>query len=866
MTRLKETGLDVTEYGGKAVNLLRMEQLGLKVPPFVSISASQLAQAGSNESFATISQDVLANLPFKSDNTLFAVRSSGVSEDGQEHSFAGQFETLLNVKPDGLAQAIREVYASAHNERVNKYREERNILGDKSISIIVQQMIEPDVAGVAFGMHPVTGNRNEKVISSVYGLGEGLVSGKYNSDNFIIDEKDEIKSTLTNKPLMLALDSVAGAGTIEQAVALDKQDRASLNDAQVKEIKTVLDRLEAYYEHPQDIEFAYKNGELFLLQTRPITTVNVASGVSNEGEFIIWDNSNIVESYPGHSLPLGFSFIRKMYEAVYIQFSSIMGVSKKDIADNASVFANMLGLIKGRVYYNLLSWYKALALLPGYSLNAPFMEKMMGVKQRFELKDLPKRSKFRERIRVVNMVRIMLSNLMALPKMTKNFQAQFNEVMTEYNAIDFSQQNSWELMDLYKTYEQTLLKKWKAPLVNDFYAMIYFGTLQKLVGKYKLDESNTLHNNLLCGARDIVSTEPIQRCLRLATDVASDSTLKHKFVNESPEALYNAYLANAFPENIQQQIEEYIHKWGHRCVGELKLETITYKQNPAVFLSIIKTYVEQGISAKENNIDLEMRRAGETQVAERLKGKWLKKKIFNFVLKRTRRLVSNRENLRYERTRGYGVVREIFTAIGVNFADLEVIENARDIHYLTQEEIFDFIQGTSISTDLKPLVLLRKAEYKKFEESPKPAERIRTDGVVYTGNDLSKAHVAEDTNEEATEKVDDPNRLQGIGCCPGVIRKRVKIVLDPAEVKSLEGDILVTTSTDPGWVTLFPTASGILVEKGSLLSHSAIVSREMGIPCVVGIDHLLQKLKTGDLVEMDGTTGQVKIIGKSDEQ
>lgn len=849
---------EIKHIGGKAFNLCQLRDLKMNVPAFYIIPADQFEVDSNPSLWADLSKQALQSGLFKNENARFAVRSSGVAEDGQEHSFAGQFDTLLNVTTEGLADAIKEVHSSAQSERVLHYRKKRNIKGSNSISIIIQKMIDPAVAGVAFGMHPVSGNTKEKVISTVFGLGEGLVSGKYNADTFVVDEQKNIKSEIALKKAELVFDSKAGYGNIEKSIPIERQQSASLSETQILDIVVVLDELQQHFKYPQDIEFGIENGELFLLQTRPITTIAKTETVQNKGDFIIWDNSNIVESYPGYSLPLGFSFIRKMYEAVYIQFTSIMGVSRKEMEDNSNIFKNMLGLLRGRVYYNLLSWYRILALLPGYAINAEFMEKMMGVKQRFELKDLPVRSKFAERLRVLNMVKIMLLNLWRLPKMTKRFQKEFNQVMVKYNAINLSEKNSWELMRLYKDYEHTLLKKWKAPLVNDFYAMIYFGVLQKLVTKYNIDKTATLHNNLLCGGRDIISTEPVNRCLTLSESIQSDPATKKIFIDNSAQNLYEKYRAEAFPIDIQNQISAYIQKWGDRCVGELKLETITYKQNPVVFLEIIKTYVEQGIRKKDNNIDLQIREEAEAVVAQKLKGKWLKKLLFNWVLKRTRRLVSNRENLRFERTRGFGVVRAIFSAIGVRFADLKIIETPSDIHYLTQEEIFDYVQGTSLHAKYHELVALRKNEYQKFASEPKPAERVRTDGVVYAVNDLTLHCQSEESDKTSEEN--NKETLQGLGSCPGIIRKKVRIIHDPKEIRTLHGDILVTTSTDPGWVTLFPTASGILVEKGSLLSHSAIVSREMGIPCIVAIDNLLEKLQSGDLVEMNGSTGKVSII------
>ena len=172
------------------------------------------------------------------------------------------------------------------------------------------------------------------------------------------------------------------------------------------------------------------------------------------------------------------------------------------------------------------------------------------------------------------------------------------------------------------------------------------------------------------------------------------------------------------------------------------------------------------------------------------------------------------------------------------------------IFYLLKEETFSYIEGTSATNNLKELINLRKNEFQGYEKEEAPAERFATYGIVYNGNDFySTAKVEIHTGD-----------LKGIGCSPGKVRGKVRIITDPGETSSLNGDILVTTSTDPGWVTLFPSASGIIVERGSLLSHSAIVSREMGIPCIVSVTGLLKTLKSGDLIEMDGSTGLINII------
>jgi pyruvate,water dikinase len=196
-------------------------------------------------------------------------------------------------------------------------------------------------------------------------------------------------------------------------------------------------------------------------------------------------------------------------------------------------------------------------------------------------------------------------------------------------------------------------------------------------------------------------------------------------------------------------------------------------------------------------------------------------------------------------------VREIFLAFDAKFYSEGILENKRDIFYLTKSEIFDYILGTSANTDLKALIARRKIEFKEFENKY-PADRFSTYGMIYHANSYTASPVS----------VECDGGIKGIGCCAGVVRAKVKVVRDVSQSQGLEGCIMAAERTDPGWVPLFPISKGILVERGSILSHSAIVAREMGIPAIVGINNLFALIKDGDEVEMDGSTGIVRVINE----
>lgn len=854
--------------GGKARNLYHLKEMGLQVPKWAVIPQEEfcsilLPVAQPDEykqvidfirSYAIPSSFMEKLLSHFPNQTFFAVRSSAIDEDGAEFSFAGQFESYLFVTKENLAEKIKAVWCSAFSERVYQYRKTNKLKATPGIAVIVQEMINADSAGVAFGINPANGDRKTKVISAVYGLGEGLVSGELNADYFMVSDSG-INIQLADKTEQLVFDSENRSGTKKIAVAELKRQKASLTGKQIQAIAQILEHCGNKYGKPQDIEFAVKEDTIYLLQARPITNLNK---IADKNEtYTLWDNSNIIESYPGITTPLTFSFISKSYEGAYKLFCEFMGVDNRVIKENERVFANMLGLINGRVYYNLKTWYHMLAMLPGYSINARFMENMMGVKERFDIAGKYRLSKGTAWWSVLKMIFKMYWRFKTLPGNKKKFILLLNTTISNYKEIKYEEKSCYELMQLYFDFEMTLLNEWKAPLLNDFFAMIWFGLLQKICKKYYAGENPNIHNDLLCGSSDIISTQPIHRSIALSTQILADEKLKHLFIHENEQRIWNFLLTNANDRivKLKTEIEAYIHDFGERCIGELKLETVSYTQDPSRFIKVLKSYVEAEITTEHTSGKTEttLRLAAEREMNIALKGKLLGRRVFRKTVRHARELVSSRENLRYERTRAFGIVREIFSQLGKRFYAESILDNARDIFYLSKEEIFSFIEGTAITQDIKELIELRKRQFSNYKIQQAPSERFATYGAVYHANDFF------DTGK-VTEITGD---LKGTGCCPGRVKAKVRVIMNPDEVSDLNGDILVTSSTDPGWVTLFPSASAIIVERGSLLSHSAIVSREMGKPCIVGVTGLLRTLKTGDEVEMDGSSGEIKIINKA---
>src|SRR6185436_5077259 len=205
----------------------------------------------------------------------------------------------------------------------------------------------------------------------------------------------------------------------------------------------------------------------------------------------------------------------------------------------------------------------------------------------------------------------------------------------------------------------------------------------------------------------------------------------------------------------------------------------------------------------------------------------LRRLVFRFVLKRARIGVRNRENMRFARTRIFGLVREVVRAMGRRMSEEGILDAADDVFHLGLDELWDYVKGTALTTDLRGLAALRRKEFDEYRANPDIDERFETWGMAYHRNRFRARRAASQAAGDGT--------LKGIACSPGVITGPVKVVHSPADDLRLNGEILVAARTDPGWVPLYPSISGLLIERGSILSHSAIVAREMGIPTIVGI-------------------------------
>lgn len=845
--------------GGKAANLARLARMKHRVPPFFVVTTTAMPARGGSMSTEVRKNIEGAYRDLFTEEAYVAVRSSAVGEDAVGESFAGIHESFLYVRGVGaVCDAVERVWASAFSERALSYRASRNLAAEGiEIAVVVQRMIDAQVSGVVFTAEPTTGDVHRVVVSSLFGLGEGLVSGGLDADLFTVDKRTgAMESHIATKQERFVLDAALGEGVRRESAPEGTRESPSLDDGQIGLVVREARRIEEAYGIPQDIEFAFDvAGVLWILQTRPITTLEETGPAAGYG--LLWDNSNIIESFSGVTSPMTFSVIRRAYATVYRCFSQVMGIASEVIRRSEPLYQNMLGLIRGRVYYNLRSWYLLLRLFPGFQYNRQFMESMMGVKESYEPEPEARPSATRRYfVELPALIRLLLRSLWNFARirtLVSRFEALFEHHYRRWAAMKFHEMRPHELMAVYGEMERDILEQWRAPIINDLFVMVNYGVLKKLCASWCGDATGSLQNDLICGEGGIRSTEPTFRLMELAADVRAQPELSRAFTTTPVEDIGHVLRRDPRYASFNAAFGQYLDEYGFRCMNELKLEEPTLRDRPEFAYQVIRNYVAspagadpRAITSREAEI-----RAGAERRAHSIIRSPLKRAVFNRVLRNARLGVKNRENMRFARTRIFGLVRELVRALGGRLVDVGAIDRVDDVFYLTLDEIFDFIKGTAVTTRLRELTALRRGEFDVYRDEAPPDDRFETFGMVYARNRFRGRMVVATSVDGA---------LRGIPCSPGQVTNTVKVILSPSDDAQLAGEILVAGRTDPGWVPLYPSVSGLLIERGSILSHSAIVAREMGIPTIVGIPGLTTRLKTGQRVTMDGTTGLVEVL------
>ncbi|MBP0960213.1 MAG: phosphoenolpyruvate synthase [Oscillospiraceae bacterium] len=601
-------------------------------------------------------------------------------------------------------------------------------------------------------------------------------------------------------------------------------------DELIEELISVTEKIEKIFGKFCDIEFAVKDDEIFILQSRPITTLGSSSP-------LILDNSNIVESYPNISLPLTISFVKEAYSGVFRGLAERVIKDKKITDRYNETYYNMTGSANGRVYYKLSNWYTVLSFLPFHKKIIPIWQDMMGVTSAPRESDFVRLNPLKRMATCFNIICEAFSVRKNMDKLNSDFsetEKYFRENFRNNIALD-------GIKNLYNEVSNKVLSVWDVTLLNDLYAFIFTGLLKLAVKKSGVSDYEKKANDFISGISNIESMKPIRAMIKLAD--FDREMLADLNASETAEELYEKLEKYHL---FREFFFEYISLYGDRSPEELKLETVTFRENP---LFLIKKICE--ISSDEEIFE-------NTKKSLLSNEEEIKKDIFGGIKKCRKRIkffsekasvgIMNREVSRLNRTRIYGMVRSMFLRAGEIFYEDKKITEKRDVFYLTKEEIFNGNPDEFIN-----LIEKRKEDYKSFYTLPAFSR------LIFADKEFDKKTKSV---ERISKAVSDEKVFFGTPSSAGIVKGEAVVVKDACNPPDTKGKIIVAKMTDPGWVFLLSNSKGIISEKGSLLSHTAIISRELKIPAVVGVKDAFDLIKDGDIIELDGNTGTIKICGK----
>ncbi|TNE95566.1 MAG: hypothetical protein EP326_14765 [Deltaproteobacteria bacterium] len=877
-----------SEVGGKFEKQVVMAREGLPVPAFFCLTTKVFEQFRKN--LKTDIHEVIKNINWESDQSirkasqdihqiirkiefpksfqdhiyktydslfevddLVSVRSSMVaeqkefSEDSKDHAFAGMSESFLYVKRESLLDRIKDCFASGYSHQVLIYRHSQNIdFLDFSVAVGVQRMIFGERSFVMFTCDPNTLAKNTLVVAG-YGIGEGVVQERVETDHYFVFRKDDsIQRKIVDKKSKLTFDTLKGEGLVESSVDQNLSSESVLNNEQLLKLSEVGQKIEKIFKAPQDIEGCFNaRGELFILQSRPVQF--------SQENVIVWTNANVTESFPGTTTPLTFSFAKNFYRTIFIDCYRALGVPEKIIMQNMDHLDHMVGFLKGKVYYNLTSFYRLHSLSPLFPFFKKQWEDMMGFSGSFYIdEDQTMSQKFIKGVKFFSYTSYGLALIswryLTNQRDVDRFLDWWEDLIEDLRGKDFSKVNPFEAMTLYRKIWNDVGVNWWITLLNDTHLPTAYHVTEFLFKKWKLDEDPSLLSNLLCGEESLKSVEIMYNGVRLSEMVKANSDLLEVFQENTPEEIYSRVKSDDKFSSFRHKLEHHLHYYGDRGLQELKMEQENIRDNPETLVRMIKNYLNQDISVEKIiSEERERRKEGERALAKRLRFSPLKRLFLKFQLWRLRGFISNRENTRYCRSELFGLSKNIFTGIASHLVQVGILKERNDVFFLSVEEVFGLVEGASLNEDIKSLIELRKKEFEENKKVDLPMD-ITTNGALF----MTPLSVDSDVED---------GDLRGLGSCPGIVRGRARVVIDPNEVDKMGNDeILIAKETDPGWLFLMLASKGMVVERGSMLSHTAITGRKFGIPTIVSVPGVTRRIKNGDMIEIDGGRGTITVI------
>ncbi|QHV94254.1 phosphoenolpyruvate synthase [Spirosoma endbachense] len=797
-----------------------------------------------------IQEEITHFLSRLGEKTAYAVRSSATAEDLPTASFAGQQDTYLNlIGKAAILTHISKCWASLFTERAVMYRLQNGFDHRKvRLSVIVQQMVFPQVAGILFTADPVSGNRNVLSIDASFGLGEALVSGLVNADLYQVCNGKVIDKKIATKKL--AIYALQEGGTHEQAIEPEQQNRQALTEEQILQLARLGRKIEELFGNPQDIEWCLADDSFYIVQSRPITTLypipeannseNVRRDPAKRGPHVfvsVGHNQMMTDAMK----PLGLSFFllttrAPMYTAGGRLFVDVTGMLASPVGRETIVNVTLgksdplmkdalTTIIEREDFINLLPDDKP-GPNPGKSSQGRSHTDFQILKDYDPtiVSDLIKRSQtsideLKQNIQMKSgsdLFDFILEDIQQL-KQTNADSQSFGVIMTGMNASSWINEKMNEWLGE-KNAADTLSQS--AP-----------NNITSEMGLALLDVADVIRPY----------TEVIAYLQRGGLPWGGLSPVKDDdFLDELVQFEGGQETGDA--------IEAYLDKYGMRCAGEIDITKTRWSEKPTTLVPIILGNIKN-FEPNESKRKFEQGRQEALKKEQELLGRLKQLPDGEQKASETKRMIDLIRNFAgYREYPKYGIVSRYFVYKQALLKEAEqlvkadVIREKEDIYYLTFDEFREVVQTNKLDYQI---IDQRKDEFKIYEKLT-PPRVITSDGEIITGK-YKRENLP-------------PDALVGLAVSSGVIEGRARVIVNMEDADLEEGDILVTAFTDPSWTPLFVSIKGLITEVGGLMTHGAVIAREYGLPAVVGVENATKLIKDGQRIRVNGTDGYVEIL------
>jgi len=788
-----------------------------------------------------------------------AVRSSATAEDLPDLSFAGQQDTYLNIiGKEQLVRTVVDCWSSLWTARAIGYRIRNQISHeDASLAVVVQEMVQSDVSGVLFTANPLTGALDESVIDATFGLGEALVSGQVEPDHFVVSssalsggrspqsKRDSVFSVV-NKTLgakSISTRSKAGGGV--ESIEEESKSKQTLTDDQIKQLAETGQCIQKEYGAPQDIEWAFVDGKLYILQSRGITSLFPVPRVSFD-PLIIWFSFGAVQGLVGPITPLGGDGIRH----VAAGGSKMFGVTTKPEEFNVFAAAGERLWVKisdvmrhplgSKIFNGALNFVEPSV---GQILRPFATDPRIGVGEgKFKF------STARRLLRFAVPIIFRLMRNMARPESAR---ARFDADIESYlaAAVIPPASNRFERLANIVAFMRERIANVFSFLLPRFIP-VFGPSMGSLALLTKLSGDSSLALEVTRGLPNNVTTQMDLALWETAKAIRADNESNALFVASSAPTLASQYLNRTLPSAVQNVIGRFLEVYGMRGVGEIDFGQPCWHENPTSVMHSLKSYLQidpafapdvqfaKGEQAARDAIDKIV------DVVSRQHGGFIKAKIARAAAKRIRLLMGARESPKFFAIRTMGVARLAMIEVGREFVEAGMIDRADDLVFLKLDELEALSKKEP--RDWKSLITERRANYERELRRRQVPRVLISDGrAFYEG-----VGAGTDTGDVIT----------GSPVSAGVVEGIVHVVRDPRGTQLLPGEILVCPGTDPAWTPLFLSAGGLVTEVGGMMTHGSVVAREYGIPAVVGVHQATIRLKDGQKIRVDGSLGKITVL------